>query len=396
MIHKTHVIKLNPTEKQRLFFKKSCGVSRFSYNWALNKWIELYKIGEKTNSNLLIKDLTKIKREEYPWMLEVGKTCPQYAIHSVQDAFKRFFKKQNGYPNFKKKGVRDSFVAVENKENFKQKDKKIWIPRLGWVNCFENLRFIGKTNYVVIKRIADMWFAVINVETNDIHSCSENQATIGIDLGIKSMMVLSDGTVFENPKALFLNIKSLKRLQRKLSKKKAGSNNKIKQQIKIARKHYRVSCIRKSAIHKVTKYVVNNYGKIIIENLSTESMLKNKKLSRAIHDVAFGEIIKQLSYKAKWANKEIVKADRFFASTKICSNCGNRKESISLSQRMYNCDCCGLKINRDLNAAKNLANYGTTSELEGCKALGVGSSVLEITQSPTMNGEIINLNSNNF
>jgi len=397
MLIKSHIIKLNPTKSQEIFFKKSCGVARFAYNWALAKWKLDYENGIKNNSAYtLIKYLNSIKKTEYSWMQETGKTCSQHAIHNVEKAFKLFFNKKAKYPKFHKKGDKDRFVAVENITSFKQQDFKIRIPRLGWVKCTENLRFEGKVNNVVVKRVADMWFAVVNVQIEDIPIdkpiISENQTVVGIDMGIKSMMVLSDGTVYENPKVLRSNLKSLKRLQRGLNRKVKGSSNRKKQITKVARKHYRISCIRKNAIHQATTEIVNKYDKIIIETLKPENMLKNHKLAQVIGDVSFGEIARQLAYKAQWQGKELVKADQWFASSKLCSHCGHKKEKLTLCERTYKCKSCGLVIDRDLNAAINLANYSPTSKSEGCEACG---EVMEETQSGSVKQEL-EINSVNF
>src|SRR5262249_49306399 len=147
--------------------KKSCGIARFSYNWALMKWKELYENGEKTSAYSIIKIQNSIKKEKFPFFLEVSKTVPQHAIHNLEKAFKSFFRKQNDRPKFKRKGVNDSFVAIENSEQFSQKKFKIRLPRIGWIRCAENLRFDGKVNNVVVKRIADMYFAVINIKVPD-------------------------------------------------------------------------------------------------------------------------------------------------------------------------------------------------------------------------------------
>jgi putative transposase len=369
---KTHEIKLNPTKSQIVFLRKSCGVARFAYNWALSKWKLDYENGINNCAYTLIKHLNSIKKEEFSWMQETAKTCSQYAIHNVEKAYHNFFKRNANFPKFHKKGIHDSFVSVENSLSFKQQDYKIWIPRLGWVKCAENLRFEGKINNVVVKRVADIWFAVVNVQIEDIPidkpiTC-ENQAVVGIDMGIKSMMVLSDGTVYENPKALKSNLKSLKRLQRGLNRKVKGSNNRKKQITKVARKHYRISCIRKNAIHQATTEIVNKYDKIIIETLKPTNMVKNHKLAQAISDVSFGEIARQLAYKALWQGKELIKADQWFPSSKLCSCCGNKKAVLKLSERTYKCDNCGLVIDRDLNASINLANYSPTLKYKGCEA----------------------------
>ena len=359
VISKSHIIKLYPTFRQVRFFKESCGVARFSYNWALNRWQELYsENGNGVGAYRLVKELNTIKREQYPWMLRVGKTCPQYAIHNLERAYKNFFNKKSKYPKFKKKGVKDSFVAVENQYSFKQQNGKIWIPRLGWVKCAEDLRFKDcKINRVTVKRIADMWFAVVNVETHETPVMSKSQAVIGVDLGIKTLATASDGRTYENPNALKKYLRLLKIRQKALSRKQKGSNKREKQKVRVSRLNYKISCTRDSALHRVTRELVNSAKTIVIEDLNVSGMVKNRCLSQAISDVSFGEFRRQLEYKAGWASVEIIVADRFYPSTKRCSNCGNVKADIKLSERLYICNNCNSRIDRDLNAAINLLNY---------------------------------------
>ena len=393
---KAHKIKLYPTKSQEELLRKSCGVARHSYNWCLAKWGELYSKGEKPSAYSLIKLQNKIKRTEFPFYLEVNKCAPQYACHNVESAFKKMWEEKSGYPKFKKKGIKDSFVAVENKENFKQENKKIRLPRIGWIKCAEDLRFEGKVNNVVVKRVADMWFAIVNIEvsSNEATTVSENQVTVGVDLGIKSLMVLSDGTIYENPKALKNNLKKLKHLQRGLSRKQKGSNNRKKQQMRVARKHYQIANIRSNAIHQATSEIVKNYDKIVIESLKPKTMVKNRILSQALSDASFGEISRQLIYKSLWANKELIKADQYFPSSKICSCCGNRKEKLSLSERTYKCVNCGITIDRDLNAAKNLANYSPTQESGGSQACGDLNNISSKRCRSSVKQEILFVNNN--
>lgn len=159
----------------------------------------------------------------------------------------------------------------------------------------------------------------------------------------------------------------------------------------VARKHYRVSCIRNNAIHQATTAIVKKYDKIVIENLNVSGMIKNRKLAQSVSDVSFGEIARQLAYKCQWQGKELVKADKWFASSKTCSCCGNKKEKLSLSERIYRCDACGLEIDRDLNAAKNLASLGTTRSVWGSQACGGWSSLGESHISRPEKQEINNL-----
>ncbi len=379
-LNKAHKIKLNPTENQKIFFEKSFGTVRFCYNWALNSWQEDYKNGIKQSAYTLIKHLNSIKKVEFPWMMEVGKTCSQYAIHNVERAYIKMWKEKSGYPKFKKKGVRDSFVAVENSLSFKQENSKIWIPRLGWVKCHENLRFEGKVNNVIVSKRAGMYFASINLISNETLMINENQVVVGVDLGIKELATCSDRTIFNNPKALKNNLKTLKRLQRSVSKKVKGSNNRNKAIKRLAKKYYKVSCIRNNAIHQATSYLTKNYGTIVIENLSVSNMTKNRKLSQSISDVGFYEFRKQLEYKSKWYGAKVIVADRYYASSKICSCCGHKKD-IKLSERTYSCNNCGLSIDRDLNASKNLANLALLGNPEEVK-------LVEQTQTSDSSGRV--------
>ena len=370
-MNKAHQIKLYPTKRQEVYFKKACGIARFAYNWSLDRWKQKYEQGETTSAYSLIKELTSIKREEYPWMLEVTKTAPQYAIHNLERAYKNFFKKNAKYPRFKKKGVKDNFVAIENKNQFRHEHRKIWIPRLGWVKMRENLRFEGKVNNVVVKRVADMWFAVVNIETPDeAPTVSKNQVTVGVDLGVRHMMILNNGKTFDNPRSLKKNLCKLKREQRWLSRKQKGSNNRKKQQIKVARLHYKISNIRKHAIHDATKYLVSNFDRIVIEDLNTQGMLKNHNLAQSINDVSFGKIRRQLEYKTQWYGCNLIIADRFFASSKLCSSCGYKLEKLDLNTREWVCPQCGEIHDRDINASKNLADYSSTSEVEESNVFG--------------------------
>jgi len=382
MVNKAHKIKLNPTKNQKMFFEKSFGTARFTYNWALNKWQEDYKNGIKQSAYSLIKQLNEIKKTEFPWMKDVGKTCGQYAIHNVEAAYKKMWKEKTGHPKFKKKGIRDSFVVVENQLSFKQKDRKIWIPRLGWVKCHEDLRFEGKVNNVVISKKAGMYFASINIISNEAPIISENQTVVGVDLGIKHLATCSDGTVFENPKALKSNLKSLKRLQRRVSKKAKGSSNRKKAVEKLAKKHYKVSNIRKNALHQATSVLAKNYGTIVIEDLNVKGMVKNHKLAQAVSDASFYEFRRQLEYKAKWHGSNVIVANRFFPSSKICSCCGNKKETLKLSERIYNCHVCGNTIDRDLNASKNLANLALLGNPKDVKPA-------EQTQTSDSSGRVV-------
>lgn len=385
-IYKSHKIKLYPTKSQEVFFKKSCGVARFSYNWGLSRWKELYEAGEKVSYYSLDKELRRLKHTQFTFIEEVGKCCHQYAIVNLNRAFQGFFKKQSRYPKFKKKGMKDSFVCIENNDQYINHlliNKKLWVPKLGYVKTAENFRFINsKVLSIKIVRRANLWFTVINceIEKEDIPVKNENQVIVGIDLGISNLVTTSNDKFYQNPKALKSKLKQLKRYHKSLSRKKKGSNNYNKQKIKLSRLYYKISCIRETNIHQITREIVDNSDIIVLEDLNVRGMVKNKHLSQSISDSNFGEIRKQFEYKCNWNNKQFILADRFYPSTKTCSNCGNLKSNIKLSDRVYICDNCNLELDRDLNAALNLKQYGinlltTTSKSEESKASGEESTI---------------------
>ncbi len=392
---KAHKIKLYPTKNQETFFRKSAGVARFAHNWALERWQGDYKNGIKQSGYDLRKKLNAIKRSEFPWMYEVGKCAADYGVLNVEVAYKKMWKEKAGYPKFKKKGGKDSFVSNQA-DTFKQKDSKIWISRLGWVKCAENLRFEGKVNSVTISRKATTWFAAINIETPESiptlkPAVGENQAIVGIDLGIKTMMTLSDGTTFENPKALKRSMRRLKILSRRHSKKQKDGSNRRRALMILAKEHYKVSCIRSTAIHQMTASIFNKYDKIVIEDLDAVSMYKHKGLSKQLADVSFGEIKRQLKYKAEWRGKEFILADKYFPSSKTCSSCGAIKEKLKLSERTYKCETCGLSMDRDLNAARNLAVYSPTAKYAESHASGAVTEALLAGNTVAMNEESRNV-----
>lgn len=369
----SHKIRLDPTFKQDKYFRRACGTARFAYNWALSEWKRLFDEGKKPNGLQLKKEFNSIKKEQYPWTYDVTKYASQQPFIFLQRAFISFYKKRSKYPRYKKKGIHDSFYI--GRDHIKTNENKVHIPILGWVRMREAIRFKGKINSAVISRIADKWFISFSIKVqNHTARLCENQAEVGVDMGVHKLMTLSDGITAEGPKPLKKRQKKLKHLQRQLSKKKKGSNNRYKQRIKVARAHYRISCIRQDALHKLTTSLTENYKAIAIEDLNIKGMMSNHNLARSISDMGFFEFRRQLEYKAGIRGNVIHIADRFYPSSKLCSNCGSIDESLSLKDRVYECKQCDLKIDRDLNAAINLKS---TVSSTGSKACGEASSGLK-------------------
>jgi putative transposase len=349
-----HKIELKSNRTQETYYRKACGVSRFTWNWALAEWDVQYKAQKKPSGMSLKKEFNAIKQEQFPWTYEVTKYASQQPFLDLQDAWKRFFKKLGGKPKFKKKGKsHDSFYIGGDQIQIDESKKKIRIPNLGWIKMREELRFSGKINSVVISRTADRWFAAIQVDCPLQFPKHENQVSVGVDLGIHKFATLSDGVAFEAPKPLKKLLRQLKRKSRALSKKIQGSNQSKKQASKLARLHMRIANIRKDMLHKVSTFLASHYSQIGIEDLHVKGMVKNRKLSRAISDMGWGEFRRQLAYKTQWREGAIHFQDRFYPSSKKCSLCGNLKEALSLAERIYLCEC-GLVIDRDWNAAINL------------------------------------------
>lgn len=373
------IIELNPNNKQATYFKKACGVARFAYNWALAEWQKQYQedktyrenceqsgltINESQlnlpNQGKLRKQLNAIKREQFPFMMEVTKCAPQIAIQQLGNAYKRFFKGESKYPQFRKKGERDRFgISNDRFKIQKQKGKFfIQIPRLGLVKMKEGLRFQGKIMSATISTRGEKWFVSINVELSEaIQPLPKTQQSVGLDLGITHLATLSDGTKIQAPKPLKNYLKKLRRINKSLSRKQKGSNNRAKAKAKLSRLYYRISNIRKDFLHKLTANLVRKFDVICLEDLNVQGMMKNRKLSRAIQDLGFYELKRQLIYKANQFGKTVKSVERFFPSSKTCSCCGFKLEKLSLSVRKWTCEKCGAEHDRDINASINILNF---------------------------------------
>lgn len=358
MIYKSFKTELKPNNKQKTLFKQYAGTARFVYNWALALLQEDYKLEKKIKPSAITlhKILVAKKNDEFKWIKEISKWCPQNSLRNLETAYKKFFKKQNAFPKFKKKGQKDSFtldapIIVKN--------NKIKLPKIGWVNLKEQ-DYIpeGKPKSATISLRANRWFVSIRYEVETEQKQYENKV-VGVDLGIKHLAITSDGEIFESSKKLKNKEKQLKRLQRKLSRQQKDSNSRKRTKEKIAKVHFNISNHRKDILHKTTSCLVKtkSNNKIVIEDLNVNVMLKNHNLAKSIANIGFYEFRRQLEYKCSWYGKELIVVDRFYASSKLCSYCGNKKEDLTLADRTYSCYNCGLEIDRDFNAAKNLELY---------------------------------------
>jgi putative transposase len=377
-----HKIALDPNNVQATYLKKACGVARFAYNWALEQWGKQYEAWKADNTlpkpseAALRRQLNAIKREQFPWMLEVTKCAPQQAIIQLGQAFQNFFAGRARYPQPRKKGVDDRFTLTN--DQFTVEGCRIRIPKLGWVRMREPLRFAGKIMSATISRVADKWFVSITVDTQDDSHLpqAENQGVVGVDLGISALATLSTGEKIAGPKPHKALLGRLRRLSRSLSRKQKGSANRKKAKTKLARLHARIANIRQDALHKLTSDLTRRFHTIVIEDLNVRGMMANRHLARSIADMGFYEFRRQLEYKAAMRGGVVVVADHWFPSSKTCSACGTEQEKMPLAIRQWTCPDCGSIHDRDVNAARNLlahglaAPSGSTASSAGCEACG--------------------------
>ena len=349
---------LKVNNQQRTLLAKHCGVARHAWNWGLvltknildhNKVNPQDKIKFPTAVDLH-KWLVAMVKPDCPWYYEVSKCAPQYALRQLSEAWKQAFKKVKKPPKFKKKGRADSFtvegsLAVDH--------YRVKVPVIGWIKTYERLPVEQKPKSFTISRTADRWFVSWKIK---IEPTNEAKATavVGVDLGIKVLATLSTGEVFEGAKSYRKYENKLSRLQWLNRHKVKGSHNWKKAQNQIARLHKKIANIRKDTLHKLTSYLAKNHSRIGIENLNVSGMMANHKLAKAIADMGFYEFRRQLEYKCELYGSELVLVDRWFASSKTCSNCGTKKETLSLSERVFECGQCGFTCDRDLNASINL------------------------------------------
>ncbi|MBW4666919.1 MAG: transposase [Cyanomargarita calcarea GSE-NOS-MK-12-04C] len=351
-------LKLNKV--QRVLMSKHAGISRFTYNWGLATWQALYKDGYKPNHRVLRTFFNSdVKTNpDLAWLKEKGicQKVTEFAFEQLGDSYKRFFKGQSEYPKFKKKGKStNSFTINAGGKPIPVGGTRIKLPTIGWVKTYEGLPHVTASKLTISER-AGNWYISFSFEQNH-EPIADKIPVVGVDLGIKELATLSTGVVFNNPKASKRFRKKLARQQRELARKVWGSNQYLKQKFQVAKTHKRVSDIRLDATHKATTTISKNHAKIVVETLNVSGMMANHKLAGAVADANFYEFRRQLEYKSKKFGSELILAGRFYPSSKTCSSCGYVQD-MPLKERIFNCGGCGISIDRDLNAAKNLVLLG--------------------------------------
>ncbi len=301
-----HRIRLAPNNAQATYLARAAGTARFAYNWALAEW-QKQSLARQNNPALpapsqlsLRRQLNAVKRDQFPWMLEVTKNAPQMAIIQLGQAFENFFSKRARYPRFRRKGRDDRFTL--SNDQFAVEGQRIRIPKLGWVSMREVLRFTGRIVSASIARRAGHWYASLTVDTLEDQPLptAENQGAVGVDLGISTLATLSTGEKWPGPKALRALLARLRRLSRALSRKVKGASNRRKAKDRLASLHARIANVRADFLHKLTTSITRRFHTIGIEDLNVKGMLANRHLGRAVADMGFSELRRQLEYKADW------------------------------------------------------------------------------------------------
>ncbi|MGE6363932.1 RNA-guided endonuclease InsQ/TnpB family protein [Bacillus paramycoides] len=362
-------VRLKPTKEQEQKLWKSVGTARFIYNWTLNRQQENYKSGEKFIPNgVLRKELTQLKKtNELSWLGDVSNNVAKQAVKDACDSFKRFFKGYSEFPRFKSR--RNSKPSFYN-DNVKMKVKKneVLLEKIGWVKTSEQLLMNCKYSNPRVSFDGKYWYLSFGAK-QDFQKEKLTNVSLGIDVGVKELAVCSNEKTYQNinkTKEVKRLEKRLRRLQRQVSRKYEmntervrfiKTSNVIKIEKEIRKLHRRLANIRNNHLHQSTTEIVKTKPfRIVMETLHIKGMMKNKHLSKAIGKQGLYEFKRQIQYKCEKYGIKFIEADRWYPSSKMCSNCGNIKKDLKLSGRVYKCSC-GHKQDRDLNASHNLANY---------------------------------------
>jgi len=364
VIKYTFKFRLEPTQEQKTSLNKHFGSVRWSYNYFLNQRKQEYLNNKKSITyNQQSKSLTQLKQnEETDWLKDVNSQSLQYSLKCLDQAYQNFFNKRTKFPNFKSKKSKNSFTCPQFVRN---EDNLLFIPKFQeGIKMITERKIKGLIKKATISKTPTGKYFVSILTELEYQPVSKTNQSVGIDLGIKDFLVLSNGTKIKNHRFLKHYERILAENQKYLSRKTKGSNRYEKQRLKVARIYEKITNSRMDLIHKTTTSLVKQFDTIYLEDLNVKGMMKNHKLAKAIGDVSWGKFIDTLEYKANWNDKSVVHIDRFFPSSKTCNKCGWINNQLTLKDRTWFCKC-GEKHDRDLNAAINILNEGYRKNIFG-------------------------------
>jgi putative transposase len=352
---------LAPTANQRAALANHAGAARWAWNWGLDIRRKAWRRrGERLNAIDLHRLLNHLKRlPRYGWLYEVSKCAPQEALRDLDRAYANAWHgrragRRVGLPRFKKKGSCPERFRLTGAIRVEQ--GAVVLPRIGRVRTKEETcKFRGRILSATCRREADRWYVALTVEVRRPDPVQVDGPVVGVDRGIRCFAVCSDGTKIDSPRAYTSSLRRLRRRARAVARKQPGSANRRKAVLRLARGHRRIRNQRVDALHKATTALAKAKSVIVVEDLHVAGLLRNRHIARAIADQGWAEFHRQLAYKCRWYGSELVVAPRFYPSTKTCSRCKAVKTALPLGVRSFNCTTCGLVLDRDLNAARNLA-----------------------------------------
>lgn len=374
---KAHKIRLNPTSHDENYFRRAAGIARFAWNWALEEY-KRRKAGEQIDWNEIKKQFRARIDAEFPFVREVTKCAAEEAINDLRQAINTYYKTRKSdpksrarFPGKRKRSKGIGGFGLAN-DKFWVEGHTAYIPKLGVVNMAEELRFPGHVMSGRVKERAGRWYLIVTVsiETRSPQSIADPPASVGIDFGLSRFATLSNGARIETQDRVRRSERKLRRLQRGLARKQRGSRNRAKWRLRIARIHERIRSQRQDFLHKFTASTVATFAIICVESLNLKG-LQRTRFAKSFQDASIGEAINQLEYKAAERGGILQKVGRLFASSRLCSECGDKNELLALYDREWSCSNCGIHHDRDLNAAVNI-------ELEGLRLLA-GSGFVGVT-----------------
>ena len=372
---KAHRIALKPTPEQEALLGQHAGYARYAYNWAVGEFKAGLDVGEWLSGRTLRPRWNRVKHLIAPWAAELSQNAAKYAIidfgqaATAWGAYRRRLKagerpgRRVGFPRFKRRKHEQGFRADNGPDTVRVDGRAVMLPKVGRVAMAELLRFSGSIREVTINRTAGTWFACFCIEDSQKVPPVKDGDSVGVDVGAGSLAVCSNGLRVENPRALNAGVRRLRRVDQAIARSRnvhGGGNPSNRRERLYARRrklHARVVNVRNDNQHKATTAIAKSAGRVVVETLNVAGMIRNRRLSRAIADAGMSGFLTKLEYKCRWYGAELLKADRWFPSFRLCAHCGWHNRELSLSDRQWRCGSCGALNDRDANAAENLSNW---------------------------------------